>query len=230
MLRACTGLVAAFLLLGGCTPLPPEFTNPVGPVGTTSYDIRLLGGWYWKPQAEQAHTYALQIAGAERDTLDIVATWTTLEADDGSVTEYQSWIRATAHATRVGGELYYSVRRENGVGSDYTADGEKPGYVILRAEIREDDSLVLHFMDSPFVIDRLVESGRLKGRQVECIKNCEMKLNFVQSMDGRTARYMLVDAQQGEIKFLIQSLPREVLFGDTFGPFRRYRAASRPVQ
>lgn len=222
-LLCLVGMLAALLPLAACG-VPPEFTNEPA-AEAVPYDGRLLGGWYSTPKGtdhREPYTYVLQIASAGPRTISVVATWTGKLGLESSEEE-QAWLKATGHAIRVGSDVYYSFQRENGIGSDYTGVGERPGYVILRAEILKDDTLILHFMNAHFVIHPLIESGRLHGRDVTCVQPC--------ATDGNSsAAYTLVDDSPDEIAWLLQAIPPELLFGDSFGPFHRYGGPSPSTQ
>ena len=151
----------AGLALSACSG-PPESRVALSEPGEAAYDERLVGIWYgidWKeaiylhiaPQKETAY-------------LDVVGISAVFKKGDPV-----RWLRARAHASEIDGQTYYNVQRFAGAGFDYTAPGESPGFIIVRADVSQEDTLILRFMGWPNgdPLGDPVKKGRVRGREVE---------------------------------------------------------------
>ncbi len=156
----------AGLALAACSA-PPESRVALSEPGETAYDQRLAGIWYW---TDGEGAWYLHISPRkETALLDVVGIGAVFKESDPV-----RWLRATAHASEIDGVTYYNVKRVAGAGFDYTAPGESPGFIVVRADITGQDALSLSFMRSPMHWpppgDSLKDSenkGRVRGREVK---------------------------------------------------------------
>ena len=200
-----------FLLAGLALPAceaPPESPVALSEPGETAYDKRLVGIWY-RPGGKEGAYYIHIAPQKETASLDIVVIGAVFKA--GAPVQ---WLKATAHASEIDGQTYYNVKRVAGAGEDYTTPGETPGFIIVRADVTEEDTLTPRFMD-PEILDRLVKEGRVKGRKPKG--------------NGLWARYLILDLSRQELIALIREIAPAKLFIDTPGlrwskwRFRRLR-------
>ena len=191
-----------FLLAGLALPAceaPPESPVALSEPGETAYDERGVGIWYW---TDGKTAWYLHIAPQkETASLDVVAIAAAAKENDPV-----RWLKATAHASEIDGETFYNVKRVAGTGFDYTAPGESPGFIIVRADVSEEDTLTLRFMNTG-VLRRLVKEGRVRGRK------------FKGNGHG-WAGYLILDLSRPELIALIREVTPEKLFKNTF-PFRK---------
>ena len=199
-----------FLLAGLALPAceaPPESPVALSEPGETAYDERLVGIWY--ATAGEMVLYLHIAPHKETVSLNVVGI---------GVFPMVEWHLAAAYASEIDGQTYYNVKRFAGFGEDYTAPGESPGFIIVRADVTEEDTLILRFMD-PRVLDRLVKKGRARGRVVE-IKHKSIHL---------AKEYLILDLSRPELIALIREVTPEKLFKETTrlgwweGRFRRFR-------
>ena len=116
------------------------------------------------------------------------------------------WFRATAHASEVDGQTYYNVKRVSGTGDDYTAPEESPGFIIIRADLTDEDSLILRSMDTG-VFGKLV---KVPGRKVEG-KYRDEKVS-----------YRIMDLSRPELVDMIRVFPPAEFYSEE-RPFRRLK-------
>ena len=169
------------------------------------YDERLVGNWYWADKEGGWYLrWYLHIAPRkETATLEVIGIGVGYK--DGDPVR---WIRAIAHASEIDGETYYNVQRVAGAGFDYTAEGERPGFIILRTEISEDGTLTLWFMDND-IVKTLIKEGRAKGRKVEG------------DYKGEKVPYRVLDISWPELIALIRKVTPEKLFRCAEEPLHR---------
>lgn len=152
----------AGLALAACGA-PPESRVALSEPGETAYDQRLAGIWYWTDGAGEGAWYLHISPQGKTALLDVVGVGAVF--DEGAPVR---WLRATAHASAIDGVTYYNVKRVAGVGFDYTAPGESPGFIVVRADVSGQDALSLNFMrwDPPgdSVKDSVKKSREVKGR------------------------------------------------------------------
>lgn len=150
------------LALAACSG-PPESRVALSEPGETAYDQRLAGIWYW---TDGEGAWYLHISPRkETALLDVVGIGAVFTESDPV-----RWLRATAHASEIDGVTYYNVKRVAGAGADYTAPGESPGFIVVRADITGQDVLSLSFMRWSPPGDSLKDSvnkGRVRGREVK---------------------------------------------------------------
>lgn len=200
MLRSCLWFLALALSLAACSG-PPESRVTLSEPGAAAYDERLVGNWY---SAEKGGGWYLHIAPRkEAATLEVIGIGFGYKDDDPV-----RWIKAIAHASELDGRTYYNVKRIAGTGDDYTAEGERPGFIILRTEFSEDGTLTLCFMDER-IIRNLIKEGRAKGRAVKGDDK------------GEEVPYRVLDISRPELIALIRKVTPEKLFRCDVGPFRR---------
>ena len=119
----------AGLALSACA-VPPELPVALSEPGETAYDTRGVGIWY-ATDGEMAHY--LHIAPVKETAyLNVVG----IDTSFGGAYSV-NWLRARAHASEIDGQTYYNVKRVAGAGFDYTAEGETPGFIIVRADVSE---------------------------------------------------------------------------------------------
>lgn len=190
--------------------LPAESVTALSEPCQAAYDQRLIGAWH----LAESDGFLLQIfPGRDPCGLDVIGFW--------FVEPTVRWLRATAYASAIGGRVYYNVQRVSGAGLDFTAADAKPGFIIARAIIAEDGELLLYllgldtergFLDfadpdkGHYVFDKLIEIGRLRGRQV--------------AAQGLDSPYYILDATPNELASLFRDTPEELLF-QKIGPLRR---------
>ncbi len=196
MLRSCLCFPALVLSLAACGG-PPESRVALSEPGAAAYDARLPGNWYF---ANDRGAVYLQIAPRkEAATLEVIGIRVGYKDDDPV-----RWIRAIAHASAIDGKTYYNVRRVAGAGFDYTAEGERPGFIILRTEFSEDGTLTLWFMDEDIVRNVVKEDRKVAG-----------------NYKGEEVPYDVLDISQPELVALIREVTPKKLFRCEVGPFRR---------
>ncbi|MCH8197489.1 MAG: hypothetical protein IH904_05350 [Proteobacteria bacterium] len=154
-----------FLLLGltlSACGGPPESRVALSEPGKTAYDERLVGIWY---RTDGKKAIYLHISRRKETAyLEVVGIFVVYNEADPVL-----WLRATAHASEIDGKTYYNVKRVVGAGFDYTAPGESPGFIIARADVPEQDTLLLRFMGWSFGESNFHKNKktRVKGRRFE---------------------------------------------------------------
>ena len=156
-------IVVLALFLAACGA-PPESRVALSEPGAAAYDARLPGKWVW---AEKEGAHYLHIAPrADSALLDVLSVGVGYQEGDPV-----RWLRAVAHASAIDGETYYNVKRVAGL--DYTADGEQPGYILLRIEftgysfvldrLSETHNSPLAYFQPQFIVDQVVSACRYDG-------------------------------------------------------------------
>ncbi len=197
-LAAPVGLALSLAACGA----PPESRVALSEPGEAAYDERLAGKWYW---AEGDVAFYLHITpgrdSALLDVLGVVAGY----ADGESV----RLLQAVAHASEIDGETYYNVKRV--AGADDTAEGEQPGYILLRVEFEQDGKLALCFLGDVGgrAINDLVDEGRIKGRKVKG------------DYQGEKTPYSVIDMPRSELIAPIREAGPDRLFPCMDEPFVR---------
>ncbi len=203
----------AGLALSAC-PAPPESRVALSEPGNTAYDQRGVGIWYLTDGKKVA--YYLHISPRKEtaylDVVGISAVW-----KEGDPVRR---IRATAHASEIDGYTFYNVKRIAGAGFDYTAPGESPGFIIVRADVTEEDTLSLRFMGglSDSSLRDSLKKGRVRGRKV------------AGKYKDEEVRYRMLDLSRPELVELIREVTPAKLFKEMFkeGPrFRRLRSDAK---
>ena len=203
------------LTLSACS-WPPESRVALSEPGVTAYDQRLVGIWYWTDGKKTA--FYLHIRPRKETTyLDVVGIGAV--SKEGEVL----WLRVTAHASKIDGRTYYNVQRFAGAGFDYTAPGESPGFIIVQADITDENALILRFMGWGGVFEGLIKEGRVKGREVEG-KYRNEKLP-----------YLMLDLSRLELIALIREVTPAKLFQGGIGfkegmRFRRLRPDTKKAK
>ncbi len=189
-----------FLLAGLALPAcaaPPESPVALSEPGETAYDERRVGIWY-APGGETARY--LHIAPVEETAyLHVVGIDTSFGLGDSV-----NWLRVRAHASEIDGQTYYNVKRVAGAGLDYTPEGETPGFIIVRADVSEEDTLTLRFMDTG-VLKGLLKEGRARGRVVKIKHNSIIVVK----------EHLILDLSRPELIALIREVTPEKLFPET---------------
>ena len=190
----------ATLALGACGG-PVESRVALSEPGSAAFDRRILGRWY---ATDNEFTWHLDIDAREDGAvLDIVGAG--LGYSKGRSVR---WLTLTAHASVVDGGLYYNVRRTAGAGDDYGAPGTPPGYIVMRANLVDDEQLEICFLDESW-LNALIENGALEGREVEG------------DYDGEDVPYLLIEAPRDRLVALIRDTPPDDLFDCVPDPLRR---------
>ncbi len=124
---------AVALVVAACNP-PPEFVASLSDSGSVEYDERVLGHWYWWD--------------VEKYPVDLTS-FASVKGDSGGELEVRFlwgdrlW-RYVAFPSRVDDVLYYNlVRIQSPDTMDYTAPGEKPGHIIVRAIHPSPDTMLV---------------------------------------------------------------------------------------
>ncbi len=202
-----------FLLAGLALPAcaaPPESPVALSEPGETAYDKRGVGKWYSNSMDGATYLHIRQQRRPQRGTtfLDVVGI-----GEDWKIwaTEDVLWLRATAYASEIDGQTYYNVKRVAGASFDYTAEGETPGFIIVRADVTEEDTLTLRFMDTGVLLG-LLKEGRVRGRVVE----------FKHHFKFVPEKYLILDLSRPELIALIREVTPAKLFKEVIR-FRRLR-------
>ena len=205
-MRRCVVLV--FLLVGltlSACSVPPESRVALSEPGEAAYDKRLVGNWYLIP-GKNVTSYLHITPGKETGYLNIIG----IIAFNNDDNDYQfgavRWFRATAYASEIDGQTYYNVKRVSGTGDDYTAPEESPGFIIIRADLTDEDSLILRSMDTR-VFGKLV---KVPGRKVEG-KYRDEKVS-----------YRIMDLSRPELVDMIRVFPPAEFYSEE-RPFRRLK-------
>jgi len=178
-------------MLAACVA-PLESTVALSEPGEP-YDSRLVGTW---SNAGMTDVTGIMVAIRPQEQspqLDITAVMT---ASDQKLKFPVYWLQATAFASRIGPDIYYNLRRRRGAGLDYTADGERPGFMILK----------VHFLNDAAAEFCLLWNGRNDRFQLEKDGH-EVRATFPDAKDG--GRYLLLDAPRERLVELIRELPSE---------------------
>ena len=190
----------AALALGACGG-PVESRVALSEPGSAAFDPRILGRWY---ATDNEFTWHLDIEAREDGAvLDIVSAGLGY-----SKRRSVRWLTLTAHASVVDGGLYYNVQRTAGAGDDYGVPDTPPGYIVTRANLVDDDSLEICFLDESW-LNALIENGALEGREVEG------------DYHGEDVPYLLIEAPRDRLVALIRETPPDDLFDCVPDPLRR---------
>lgn len=196
-------------MVSACRP-PPEARVALSEPGTVAYDERVVGWWYALANGGDLWLWQLRITpGKEPTTLEITAVWI-----GGKNKEPVTWLRAIAFGSDIDGETYYNVRRVAGAGDDYTAPGERPGYILARAKITEPDMLLLCFLHG--------EDWRFTGSLGHLLKEHGVKSRKVEGQSKRLGKtsYHVLDVTRPELRALLREVPPEKLFKSPVPFFR----------
>ena len=180
----------------GCDVVP-ESLAPLSPPLESSHDPSIVGVWY----SEMSDLPMLLHVGEREDGL-LDALMILPASNPGEVKNDKEpifWFRAVVHASAVDGVTYYNARRYAGMGADYTAPGEEPGYIIIRAEHRGGDTLALGFMSGDRVRE-LAQKGRIAARVLHG------------QLQGREHTYRMLEISSEELRELIREDPPDKLF------------------
>lgn len=233
-LRAFALLAGAFAV-SACVQ-PSYFRHPISPPGEAGYDERLIGSWLSRTDQDailQLVIMPLEAEG-ESDTLAIIATISNaVTGADGHA--FLARYPRIAHASIVDGETYYNVRA-TGMGSAFAklddsgrhaptsdevdwlvtpphADRE---YWIVKAEITDDGSLWLHFVEIYYMLNEAEEHFRNLERH---FGSHLQGASFWSESCGEHCVYARADLRQGTLARIIREFPVELVFGLSAGPF-----------
>ncbi len=187
----------AGLALAACSG-PPESRVALSEPGETAYDQRLAGIWYSTKGGEAIYLHISP--RKETALLDVVGIWAVYRESDPV-----RWLRATAHASEIDGVTYYNVKRVAGAGFDYTAPGESPGFIVVRADVTGQDALSLSFMRRPssgYALKDSVKKRRVRGREVKGRHGNE------------EVPYLVLDLSRPELVALIREATPAKIFKD----------------
>jgi hypothetical protein len=164
-----------------------------------AFDQRLVGAWSSVAEDGGEAIYLQILPGEQAATLNIIGVATFFDPD---APQPVYWLTATAYASRIDGRDYYNVRRVAGSGFDYTAEGERPGFIILDATLVDDATLSLCPMYA--------------GDRAELIP--ENRRRVVDGRFGRSGKdaeydhYAVLELSRDELVAVIRDTPREDLF------------------
>ena len=200
-LRASIAVVCLALSLGACGA-PPESRVALSEPGEAAYDARLLGKWYW---GEEDGAYYFHIT-PRKDSAALDFLGVGVGYGEGNPVR---WLQAVVHASDIDGVTYYSAKRV--AGADYTAEGEQPGYILLRMLFDRNERLTLCFLGGVWggEIDDLVDEGLIAGRKVKG------------SYGTETVPYTVIDMARPALVALIREAGPERLFSCSKGWFSR---------
>jgi hypothetical protein len=200
--------ILAFLLLALALPgceLPPEVSTALSEPDPALLDKRLSGVWYtFGPTGyvRQDFVFLEIVPRADRAGFDVIGLMMS-RAGPKSV----QWLRATAYASEIDGEIYYNVKRLAWVGDDYTAEGSN-SYLILKPVIAADSSLLfLHSMDA-YHLKELAKEGTVKSEEIHAWREPE-------------SSYVTYDLSRDDLIRLIRDTAHDELFSWITGPFYR---------
>ena len=202
----------------GCAA-PPESPVALSEPGAANYDQRLIGAWYSVDDGNSGSIY-LEIRASEQATsLAMTAIATFADPSLWGTPDPVYWLKATAFASAVDGKIIYNVRRVAGAGLDYTAEGERPGIILMQAELLDDATLNL----CPIQFGNLItELARRHGPKVRWRK-----------VQGRFPReeystYWILDLSREELIEAIRDTPPKDMF-KCFPPFRKVAVTNPAV-
>ena len=210
--RAALVFLLVGLTLSACGG-PPESRVALSEPGETPYDERLVGIWY--AIDKNTDTFYLHISPRKETAyLDVVGIFAGFGESDPV-----RWIRATAHASKIDGRTYYNVQRVAGAGVDYTAPGEGPGFIVVRADVTGQDAFSLSFMSWPgdgnlisdYPLRDSIKKGRVRGREVEG------------KYKDEKVPYLMLDLSRPELVELIREVTPERLFEEFLKKGMRFR-------
>ncbi len=187
-----------FLLAGLALPAceaPPESPVALSEPGETAYDERLVGIWY---ATDGATALYLHIIAPVKETVFLYVVAISAFAAD------VQWLKAFAYASEIDGQTYYNVKRVAGGAEDYTAPGESPGFFIVRADVTEEDTLTLRFMNTG-VLKGLLKEGRARGRVVKIKHKSKIVVK----------EHLILDLSRPELIALIREVTPAKLFKKT---------------
>lgn len=197
--RAALVFLLAGLTLSACS-VPPESRVALSEPGEVAYDERLLGFWFSISGGGGGLNYLHITPAYDKTYLGILGV-----SADQSYSPLAAWNWSRAHASKIDGQTYYNVKRTAGAGFDYTAPGESPGFIIVRADVSKKDSLIL----SPWTLTH-IDEGQVKFRRV----------NIKQR--GEADAYHILDLPRAELVELIRVFGPAKMFSKKY-IFRRMR-------
>lgn len=123
---------AVALVVAACEP-PPEFVASLSDPGSVEYDERVLGHWYYLDVEKDIDlTSFASVRGGSGGELEVRLLWGA-----------RLW-KFVAFPSRVDDVLYYNLTRKQSPDTmDYTAPGEKPGHIIVRAIHPSPDTILV---------------------------------------------------------------------------------------
>jgi len=217
------------MLMTACVA-PTEFTSPLADPGTVEIDRRLLGTWYGVSRCENDRSGPFKVCicdqigvqpamlttlniKAEPGDREVTVRATVLALDVTNFNAEQQrestgrvlQLQATAHPASIDGVTYYNIRRDAGVGYDYTGTGESPHFIIAQAELQGEDTLylrILHDLDSSFDAE-----------------GSTRRVDWPTTHGGYG--YSLVNATREQLIAELRTTDQDQLFPYRVGPFRR---------
>ncbi len=208
-------LILMVLATSGCYA-PPESKVGLSEPGE-DYDHRLIGAWNSVDEDGREAIYLQILRGEQAASLNIIGV-ATFVARRQDPPQPVYWLTATAYASRIGSRVYYNVQCVAGSGFDYTAEGERPGFIILEAALLDDATLNLCPMYAGKEAARVPEERRrvVDGR-------------FGRSGgDAKYDQYAVLELSRDELVALVRDMPREALF-ICFPPFHKVSMTNAEV-
>ncbi len=198
---------AVALVVAACDP-PPEFVASLSDPGSVKYDERVLGHWYY--------------LDVEKDITDLTS-FASVTGDSGGELEVRFlwgnrlW-RYVAFPSQVDDVLYYNLTRKQSPDTmDYTAPGEKPGHIIVRAIHPSPDTMlvcVLLWGKAWEGEETLSEALRDTGLAPRFVKVAP-RINGKPADPHRKMLHMLIDGSRENLLRLVRENPA-FYFGSAF--------------
>lgn len=194
--KLIVGTILVGLVVAGCDVVP-ESRSPLSLPADAARDRSVVGVWHLVEDETAIYLHVGERDNGLLDALMIIAASDPAEAKDDEDPVF--WFRAVVHATEIDGVTYYNARRYAGMGADFTAPGEEPGYIVIRAEHRGEDGLALRFMSGERVKE-LAETGRIEVRVLDG------------EILGDKLTYRLLDVSSEDLQALVHEDPPDALF------------------
>lgn len=163
-------LLAVLLTVTACGP-PLEATAPLSAKATAPVDVRLIGNWIAMSGKGDPDILVIDRDYGIGVPMSEPPTW--LYVNLVKITSYKTHsFHLRAHPSDVDGVTYYNLRRDPGLPNmNYTADGERPGYIIVSVHFITDDlffvcTLGEHAESSPEPMVRVLRNLGADARMV----------------------------------------------------------------
>ena len=211
--------VAAFVLLAtAACQAPIEGPAALGEPGEGAIEERLFGLWHaaYAEDGERVEIALLVSPRAGTPYADIVLSYADTERAPEGKAEADwrrvGWFRAEAYAVELDGRTYYAVRRLPGATFDYTPEGAKAGFMLVRAVFDGKGELTLE--------------GMAEARVKQYAPAYGAHLGTFPIEGGDTFRWL--DASRDELRQLVRSVGPDNLFVERWGPFRKADGINLP--
>jgi len=206
------------LALAACQA-PVEGPAALGEPGEADFDPRLYGLWHaaFAEDDERVEIALLVAPRAGTPYADVVLSYAdTGRAPEGKAPEADwrrvGWFRAEAYAVKLDGRTYIVARRLPGSVFDYTPEGARAGYMLVRAAFDGKGDLMLE--------------GIAGARAKQYAPAYGAHLGTFPIGGDDTFRWL--DASRDELRQLVRSVGPDNLFAERWGPFRKAGDAHLP--